>query len=569
MPNGLDSEITFSQVREFYGAVWNLGDAYIQYEVLATIRSRFGWSFDGDVLGISSWLILLFCPAFLESDNAEVFTEGLTVIEDFNAQNKLILKQILKSFSEEDMKDFLIILRTNLTSKLEDSDGDAFECFLALELISCLYDANQVTHVVSHTEFYIPAFNNLLYSSCSQHETLFQFCVQNYPFIFSAVAKSLIVGKEFNKLRDDYRQRYFDQHDEYPGKLYLNVHRNNLLEDGIDSIMKARKNGNLHSSTYVTFVGEEGVDHGGLSREFFRVISEHLFRSEYGMFIYDDDSNFWWLLSSDLLDLKEEFIFTGILIGLALFNGYLLNLQLPLVFYKKLLGQELNAEDLKDVHPDIHRSLKHILDMDSGVEDLGLFFSVEDNTGLGSRQEVDLKANGSEIAVTEQNKHEYVQLYTHYLLEEQVKSVFDPLKSGFLEVCQSVNLNSLQPIELEEILCGLKETDVADLKSHTSYTSCESTSSIVVWFWEIFSNYSENEKRKLLAFVTGSDRAPVSGFGALNPKFTIRKVDNNFQSLPTSATCYNRLSLPDYETKHVLKERLDTALKYSEGFGTA
>eukprot|EP00210_Caulerpa_lentillifera_P009439 g9000.t1 len=232
--------------------------------------------------------------------------------------------------------------------------------------------------------------------------------------------------------------------------------------------------------------------------------------------------------------------------SLALFNSYLLNLQLPLLFYKKLLGQDLIAEDLKDIHPDVHRSLKQLLDMDSGVEELGLYFAVEENTGIGSIQEVDLKPNGSEIAV---------------------KAAFEPLRSGFLEVCQSTRLSLLQPIELEEILCGMRVTNIEDLKRGMRYTNYDSTDLIVVWFWEILGDYTEEKKRKLLAFWTGSDRVPNGGFEAIDRFLKIYKADSSSQSLPSSRTCSYCLYLPGYETRQQLKEGLDTALQHTEGFG--
>ena len=36
------------------------------------------------------------------------------------------------------------------------------------------------------------------------------------------------------------------------------------------------------------------------------------------------------------------------------------------------------------------------------------------------------------------------------------------------------------------------------------------------YFWEVFDDFSEEEKKQLLAFVTGSDRVPVGGLSKVN-----------------------------------------------------
>ncbi len=41
------------------------------------------------------------------------------------------------------------------------------------------------------------------------------------------------------------------------------------------------------------------------------------------------------------------------------------------------------------------------------------------------------------------------------------------------------------------------------------------------WFWEVVDDMTDEDREKLLAFVTSSRRVPPGGFSALNPKFTI------------------------------------------------
>ena len=75
------------------------------------------------------------------------------------------------------------------------------------------------------------------------------------------------------------------------------------------------------------------------------------------------------------------------------------------------------------------------------------------------------------------------------------------------------------------------------------------------WFWEIvLEEWSEAERRKLLTFSTGSDRAPVNGLKSL--KFYIIKDGEDDDRLPSSHTCFNQLLIPKYSRKEILKARL-------------
>jgi ubiquitin-protein ligase E3 A len=46
---------------------------------------------------------------------------------------------------------------------------------------------------------------------------------------------------------------------------------------------------------------------------------------------------------------------------------------------------------------------------------------------------------------------------------------------------------------------------------------------VIRWFWEVVHSLSHERKRKLLAFVTGSDRVPIKGLAHLNPPFVISR----------------------------------------------
>ena len=105
-----------------------------------------------------------------------------------------------------------------------------------------------------------------------------------------------------------------------------------------------------------------------------------------------------------------------------------------------------------------------------------------------------------------------------------------------------------------------------DLEEGTLYEGFETSSQVVLDFWDIVHNeMTEKERRLLLTFATGSDRAPIKGLGEL--KFVIARAGPNSDQLPTSHTCFNHLLLPEYDSRTKLKKNLMLAITQSEGFG--
>lgn len=76
----------------------------------------------------------------------------------------------------------------------------------------------------------------------------------------------------------------------------------------------------------------------------------------------------------------------------------------------------------------------------------------------------------------------------------------------------------------------------------------------------------EEERRKVLKFVTSTPRAPLLGWGSLNPRFSIRDAGSDEKRLPSTSTCVNLLKLPIYRGKEVLREKLLRAVEAGAGF---
>ena len=132
-----------------------------------------------------------------------------------------------------------------------------------------------------------------------------------------------------------------------------------------------------------------------------------------------------------------NFELIGILMGLAIYNNIILDVSFPLAIYKLLLFEEPNFDDLREWQPDIAQSLEFILNYNEETpleEALGTNFTIEVEN-FGEIVDFELKPNGAEIFVTEQNREEYVKLYVQYTFNKQCEDKLRAFKRGFYKVC--------------------------------------------------------------------------------------------------------------------------------------
>ena len=342
----------------------------------------------------------------------------------------------------------------------------------------------------------------------------------------------------------------------------LKINRENLIEDTLNEISKYYDK--LQYPLKVEFLGEEAEDEGGVRKEFFMLVTRKLFDVNYGMFIYNKKTRlFWFNINSFESNIKFELI--GIILGLALFNGIILDIKFPMAIYKKLLGIEPGLNDLKECDPELYNSLNFLINTDDKnlKDSLDTTFTISIDK-FGEKITIPLKPNGENIMIDFENKNEYVDLYINWFFNESIKEFYNSFEKGFYKVFDKKLSKILSPQELELIICGTQKLDYNELQKSVRYEGYTSDSITIKYFWEILMEFNEEEKKKFLFFVTGCDRAPIDGLGSL--PFAISR-NANINELPSSHTCFNHLILPDYQNKEFLKIKIQTAINYSEGFG--
>ncbi|XP_068940684.1 E3 ubiquitin-protein ligase HECW1 [Petaurus breviceps papuanus] len=375
------------------------------------------------------------------------------------------------------------------------------------------------------------------------------------------------------KLRNFYRKLEAKGFGQGPGKIKLIIRRDHLLEGTFNQVMAYSRKELQRNKLYITFVGEEGLDYSGPSREFFFLLSQELFNPYYGLFEYSANDTYTVQISPMSAFVEnhlEWFRFSGRILGLALIHQYLLDAFFTRPFYKALLRLPCDLSDLEYLDEEFHQSLQWM--KDNNITDiLDLTFTVNEEV-FGQVTERELKSGGANTQVTEKNKKEYIERMVKWRVERGVVQQTEALVRGFYEVVDSRLVSVFDARELELVIAGTAEIDLNDWRNNTEYRGGYHDGHIVIrWFWAAVERFNNEQRLRLLQFVTGTSSVPYEGFAALRGsnglrRFCIEKW-GKITSLPRAHTCFNRLDLPPYPSYSMLYEKLLTAVEETSTFG--
>ncbi|KAK9270546.1 hypothetical protein L1049_026127 [Liquidambar formosana] len=384
---------------------------------------------------------------------------------------------------------------------------------------------------------------------------------------------------DFDNKRAHFRSKIKHQHDHHHSPLRISVRRNYILEDSYNQL-RMRSTQDLKGRLTVHFQAEEGIDAGGLTREWYQLLSRVIFDKGALLFTtVGNDSTFQPNPNSVYqTEHLSYFKFVGRVVGKALFDGQLLDVHFTRSFYKHILGAKVTYHDIEAIDPGYFKNLKWMLENDI-TDVLDLTFSVdadEEKLILYERTQVtdhELIPGGRNSKVTEDNKHKYVDLVVEHRLTTAIRPQINAFLEGFSELIPRDLISIFNDKELELLISGLPDIDLDDMRANTEYSGYSAASPVIQWFWEVVQGFSKEDKARLLQFVTGTSKVPLEGFSALqgisgSQKFQIHKAYGSPDHLPSAHTCFNQLDLPEYPSKQHLEERLLLAIhEASEGFG--
>lgn len=384
--------------------------------------------------------------------------------------------------------------------------------------------------------------------------------------------------------------------------LVLVVRRDNVLTDALNQLWRREKRELLRPLKVQMGMdeGEEGVDHGGVQQEFFRVVMAEALSPAFGMFTTDSRTRISWFQPCSLEPLYK-FELLGLLISLAVYNGLTLPVNFPVALYGKLLGLKVKHLDhIRDGWPELAKGLEDLLTWEDGdVGDIFMRtyeFSFE---AFGSIKTVDMERVGRDAPwpapdpdgprgqarshlsdysssrsdrpghggrksrismlpkneepgresfrtgilkgvgynaplatpsqpapeaslVTNENRQQFVKDYIFWLTDKSIRPQYEAFARGFYTCLDRSALSIFTPEALKTVVEGIQEINIEELERHARYEGGFSASHRVVRdFWHIVKRFPQEKKRRLLEFVTASDRVPVNGIASI--MFVIQK----------------------------------------------
>ena len=268
----------------------------------------------------------------------------------------------------------------------------------------------------------------------------------------------------------------------------------------------------------------------------------------------------------------------GTLVARSMLDNRILDFRFNAVFFELMHKCCKNDRlDLEDFETCIHlvgqfdvqlgKSLAFLYDNrhDDSIKNLDLYFMLPG-------YDIELLEGGSKILVESFNVEEYLIRVFDQFLGKGVDMQLAAFRNGFSKSFPYSSLLILTPTELSDLFGAVAE----DWSVQTLYSSIHADhgysmdSPIITDLIDILSNFSTQQKRLFLQFITGSPKLPLGGFKNLKPKFTVvlKHPDGNISAdhcLPSVMTCANYLKLPKYSDKLVLKDRIAQAM--TEGSG--
>ncbi|RYP40806.1 hypothetical protein DL767_001452 [Monosporascus sp. MG133] len=424
---------------------------------------------------------------------------------------------------------------------------------------------------------------SLFFTFTEEHRRILNELVRNNPSLMKGTFSHLVKNPkvlEFDNKRNWFNRSVHNRNQQAPGRgfptLQLQVRREHVFHDSFKSLYFKSGDEMKFGKLSIRFHGEEGVDAGGVTREWFQVLSRQMFDPNYALFVpvSSDRTTFH---PNKLSGINDEhlmfFKFIGRIIGKALYEGRVLDCYFSRAVYKRILGKPVSVKDMESFDPDYYKSLVWMLENDI-TDIITETFSVEDDV-FGVTRIEDLCENGRNIPVTEQNKHDYVRLVVEHKLLSSVKEQMENFLKGFHEIIPAELISIFNEQELELLISGLPDIDVDDWKSNTEYHNYTPSSPQIQWFWRAVRSFDKEELAKLLQFVTGTSKVPLNGFKELEGmnginRFNIHRDYGNKDRLPSSHTCFNQLDLPEYESYDTLRRQLLKAITAgSDYFGFA
>ena len=351
----------------------------------------------------------------------------------------------------------------------------------------------------------------------------------------------------------------------------LFISRENALENSIVQFEIL----NPFKELKIIFIGEESSDAGGLIREWLTILFKEIMDPKSGLFERSDTDEVSYLIKHTIKKTEEnlkKYFFIGKVLAKAMLENLTVNCCFNKIIYQLILGEKIEFKDLIFIDKQLYNSMKNLINMKEECGDnialCEIYFSYQYKDDNGDLCFQDLIENGNDILVTKDNFDLYIQKRIELYTKSQLIGVNEIIK-GINSIFSVDYLKIFTSDQLGLLINGTPFIDVDDWRLNTQYKNYNDYDNVIINFWDIISNLTEEELSNFLLFCTGSSRVPIGGFKSLESnrgqisKFEIVKIDyvSGAKNFLRVHTCFNRLDLPEFPDKETLNEAIKFALE--------
>lgn len=530
--------------------------------------------------------------AISKEDKIEILPFVNTVFEKYKKEDtpesRIRCLKLLHSFSEisDKMKSELIKTLDNLLTKYHPNKISEIGPIIDL-LLPRNYNRKNIDYYSQKKSLVLLNIPNSIYLECTdfwdiiaKHQTKITDITRAHPELVSTSLNFVIkypiltdIILKINLFKSILKEDRLNNKPQFFFNQKINqmiINRTTIVEDSMRYILESQPS-QLFEPFRVTFKGEEGVDAGGVTRDWFGSLARELFGNKSKLFVPTANGCSLQVNKSSgtTSDVLNTYKFVGRFVAMSMIHSIPIPAHLTSSLFKLLLGTPFTIRDMEQIDEEIANSMKKIID--EPVEDLMLDFTVDIEEG-GQFYSKELKENGSEINITEENKLEYIQLRLDYYFKTYASEQINSFLNGFFEVIPQEKLQMFTAQELDLVICGIPEIDINDLRKNCKYIyPYKSHHKVIELFFNVIGNWNSDDIARLLQFVTGSSQVPVGGFATLTSQgrpFTIAPGGDSGR-LPAAHVCTNQLDLPEYETEESMNTKLLCAIRNCLGFGKA
>ena len=358
----------------------------------------------------------------------------------------------------------------------------------------------------------------------------------------------------------------------------LNINRDKVLENSLEQFEKI----NPFKELKIIFLGEESQDAGGLIREWLTILFDKILNPETGLFERSDTDEIGYLVKKNLNPSQQnlnKYYFIGKVLAKALLENLTVNCCFNKMVYQLILGEKIELNDLVFIDKPLYNSMKHLVSMkEECSENIALceiYFTYQYEDSEGRMCEENLIDKGYDILVTKDNLDYYIEKRIEHFTKSQLRGINEMIR-GINAIFPVEYLKIFTSDQLGLLINGTPFIDIDDWRMNTNYKNYNDYDNVIIDFWDIISNLSQEELSNFLLFCTGSSRVPIGGFKSLESnrgqisKFEIVKSEykEGEKNYLRAHTCFNRLDLPNFPNKNSLNEAIKFALENEVlGFG--